>query len=237
MANTLALSYQHMQRQVRDAAAVQAGLSVAFKRTMSPDNLDRSFRDFTRYALPLIVAGRSRSQQTADLFYRSAKAQVGLGAALPVAAVPGLDVDRWETDLRVNGPIRVKQQLARGVATDLAMTTAAAATMRVTKRLVLESSRQRLISLTENDKRSRGWSRVSDGDPCPFCAMLVGRGPVYSGTSGDFQAHNGCGCSVAPIFENDKTGGWSPQARDLQALWKENPDLASFRKALAPATD
>jgi hypothetical protein len=236
MADTLALSYQHMQRQVREAAAVQAALSAAYKRTMQSSNLDLSFRDFSRYALPLIVAGRARGQQTADLFYLSAKAQVGLGAELPVATVPGLDTERWETDLRVNGPVLVKQQLARGVATDYAMAVAGAATLRVAKRLVLESSRQRLISLTESDKRARGWSRVSDGAPCAFCAMLVSRGPVYSGGTANFRAHNGCGCSVAPVFENDKTGGWSPQARKLADLWKENPELSSFRSALSSPT-
>jgi hypothetical protein len=224
-----------MRKQVRDAAAVQAGLARAFDKTMrGAPTLDGGFRDFSRYALPLILAGRSRGQQSADLFYRSAKAQVGLGAALPVAEAPGLDRERFELDLRVNGPIRVKQQLSRGVAFDTAVTVASAATLRVAKRLVLESSRQRLISLTQNDKRTRGWARVSDGSPCAFCAMLVSRGPVYSV---DFAAHNGCGCSIAPVFENDKTGGWTPQARELRTLWEDHggagPEgLADFRYAL-----
>ncbi|KAB5606685.1 hypothetical protein EHS19_06735 [Bifidobacterium jacchi] len=35
--------------------------------------------------------------------------------------------------------------------------------------------------------RADGWRRVSDGDPCAFCAMLVTRGPVY--TSRDKALH------------------------------------------------
>ena len=237
MADPLALAQQHMSAQVRRAARTQAALAVAFGRTMDPSNLDRSFVDFSRYALPLIGASRADGIAIGDRYYLDAKTQAGLTGELPVAEIPSMDLARMTLDLQVNGPVKVKAALTRGEQLERGLLVAQAATLGVAKRLILEAPRQRLISLSENDKTARGWARVSDGSPCAFCAMLVSRGPVYSEGGGYFQAHNGCGCSLRPVFRGDKTGGWSPQAREYQKLWREHggdaKDLADFRHALA----
>lgn len=55
------------------------------------------------------------------------------------------------------------------------------------------------------------WRRVTDGNPCGFCAMVASRGPVYRSASsaGDGRRyHNRCGCTVEP-FEGSPSE-WVP---------------------------
>ena len=49
------------------------------------------------------------------------------------------------------------------------------------------------------DPAARGWMRVGSGN-CDFCAMLIGRGAVYSEMSVDFASHDHCSCGAAPAF-------------------------------------
>lgn len=228
----LALSRAHMAQQVRDVAAVQAALSVAFDRAIQPADLDTSFPTFLRYAVTLITAARSRGTLSADRFYASARLLADLGATVPDALPPVLDLDSARTALEVNGPIKIKQQIGKGVEAAAATTSAKKTTLAVAKRLVLASSRDRLVSLTHADKDALGWARVTDGKPCHFCAMLVSRGPVYSENTARFEAHNGCGCNARPVFRGASDRGWSEDAAAYRDLWKENPDPQSFRSAL-----
>lgn len=59
------------------------------------------------------------------------------------------------------------------------------------------------ITITDSsvaDPAAQGWQRVGDGSSCDFCAMLLGRGAVYSEASADFESHDKCGCSAAPAW-------------------------------------
>jgi len=67
-------------------------------------------------------------------------------------------------------------------------------------RHVLDSARETLLASVRADRRARGWARVTSAEPCKFCAMLASRGAVYSATSGVFQAHDHCGCTLEPAF-------------------------------------
>jgi len=229
MGTVHALSQAHMRRQVTQAATIQAALAVAYDRTLDPTNLDRSFAEFSRYSLPLIMAGRDLGIATADTYYTSAKAASRLGKKTPSVKPRPLNLERAVTSLRVVGPVNAKSKIARGTPVNQAMTAAKAATLGSAKRLILEAPRLFLIDSTVADSDARGWARVSDGQPCAFCAMLVSRGPVYSETSGDFEAHDKCGCSVMAVFRNDPTGGWTDGSRALHDLWNSAPDLSAFR--------
>jgi len=61
------------------------------------------------------------------------------------------------------------------------------------------------------DELATGWSRVTDNDPCAWCAMLASRGPVYKSaqTAGDPRQggnryHDHCGCQAWPAFTLDE---------------------------------
>lgn len=52
------------------------------------------------------------------------------------------------------------------------------------------------------DPQADGWQRVGSGE-CAFCAMLIGRGAVYSEASADFASHDHCKCSATPAFKGE----------------------------------
>lgn len=219
MANLVGLSRAHMQKQVRDASAVQAGLAVAFDKALNPADLDGTFPTYLRSALALVSAGRGMAHKTALDYYGEAKEGAGFDKVIPTIDTPKIDIYSATQALLMNGPVAIKKQLASGEGLIAAMDAAKAQTLRVGKRLTLEAPRKTLIELVRKDKDALGWSRVSDGQPCHFCAMLVSRGPVYSENTVHFRAHNGCGCSVRPFFKGEADGGWSPDALALRQLW------------------
>src|SRR5450756_974958 len=47
------------------------------------------------------------------------------------------------------------------------------------------------------DRRARGWARAGTGR-CDFCAMLIGRGAVYTEATANFETHDHCGCVAVP---------------------------------------
>lgn len=230
-----ALSYTHMRQQVKDVAVIQAALSVAFGRLVSPSDIDGSFPEFYRYALALMESGRLRGTLTADRYYAATRMLAGVRTPIPTLTRPTLDRARADTVLRVTGPVFAKRQIARGVPPEAALAAARGATLGAVKRLILEAPRNRIVNLSHKDDAARGWARVSDGDPCHFCAMLLSRGPAYSESTAGFEAHDGCGCSAEPVFRGQD--GWNAQARKYSDLWEKHGDLNSFRAALAAPTD
>jgi hypothetical protein len=241
-AELFSLAQTHMRQQVRDVAAVQAALAVAFDRYMDPGDLDGSFESFLRYAVTLISAGRSRGLVSADRFYRASRLLAELGATVPNVVAPVLNLAQTATALRVTGPVAAKRQIAKGVSPVVALQRAKVTMLASAKRQVLDAPRQRLILLSEEDDDARGWARVSDGSPCPFCAMLVARGPVYSRGTVGFIAHDGCGCQPRAVFRTDRSRGWDDRARRLRDLYDEDPSTfrsryEASRQADKPATE
>lgn len=51
------------------------------------------------------------------------------------------------------------------------------------------------------DERSRRVRRVTDGNPCAFCAMLVARSIQMPGSMpADFKTHPHCGCTNEVVY-------------------------------------
>ena len=70
------------------------------------------------------------------------------------------------------------------------------------------------------------WRRVSDGSPCPFCAMLVSAGPTYgSKESARGKFHDHCGCGVAEV-----RGPWRPSANERRYADWYNEAADNIRK-------
>lgn len=119
------------------------------------------------------------------------------------------------------GPGYVKLLTQRGEVADTAMAKGLVATSGTAGRQVLNGGRHTGLTLVDADETALGWIRVTDGDPCYFCAMLAGRGPVYkSEATAGFQAHDHCACTAEPVFA--RTAAWPGQARDYQQLWQQH---------------
>ncbi|HEY4268307.1 MAG TPA: hypothetical protein VGM94_08965 [Galbitalea sp.] len=68
------------------------------------------------------------------------------------------------------------------------------------QRRMANFSRLTVTGSSTADPSARGWQRVGVGE-CDFCAMLLGRGAVYSEATADFAAHDNCHCGAEPVFD------------------------------------
>lgn len=106
--------------------------------------------------------------------------------------------------------------------------------------------RHQIQDTVKQDRRTLGYVRVTSGDPCYFCAMLAGRGPVYKEDSfedsnllfdgpGYHKVHDSCACSMRPVYtrsDDEKPDfnlrmetGWS----DLSDELGYSPSLQEWR--------
>lgn len=67
------------------------------------------------------------------------------------------------------------------------------------ERRIANFSRLTVTSSSVADPEARGWQRVGTGE-CGFCAILIGRGAVYTQETADFAAHDHCHCSATPAW-------------------------------------
>jgi hypothetical protein len=174
-------------------------------------------------------ASKTVKQQHATI--KALPAPAVVAATKDVPSIP-MKLDAIETSLYVTGPVVVRTQIAKGASLEAAKQAGLAGTLAAGKRIMLDAGRGVLLEAARRDKNIRGWARVSDGDPCAFCAMLISRGPVYrTEASAAFRAHDRCGCSVRLVYRTDVDRGWSTQADALRRLWDDNesPSLSEWR--------
>lgn len=127
-----------------------------------------------------------------------------------------------ERSLLVTGPGELKKQVKAGVPQRRAMQKAKAKVLGAASRQVLNGGRDVTQDLVEADDAAVGWIRVTDGDPCAFCALMASRGPVYksdAADSGGFEAHDNCACIAKPVFS--RKAPWPGRAREFRALYDD----------------
>ncbi|QOI66916.1 capsid maturation protease and MuF-like fusion protein [Microbacterium phage GardenState] len=230
---SLAMARSHQAQQIAQAAAVQAALSELWDQTIDPNDVSRSFLLFREKAATLIGGGRLLSERKAAQYYSTVLAAKGLDP---------LDVSKVTTKPLSAGAIKgslsaaSSKSLARaaylqsqGLPSAQALAAAKSNMLGSAKRQVLNAGRSRLTAMSKAHKGIRGWARVSDGNPCGFCAMLVGRGPVYSEDTVHFQAHDRCGCSARLVTWDDEDGGWSDDAKAYRWAYENGLLVAHTR--------
>jgi hypothetical protein len=123
--------------------------------------------------------------------------------------------------------------------------TALSTTLGTASRIALEGGRVTLLDTIDADPAAVGWYRVTDAQPCAFCALLASRGVVYKRDSfdqsdprfhgaGEFKVHNDCACTLAPAFSRDhELPAISTVAGDVYRNRGRGPALPAFRKAWA----
>lgn len=149
----------------------------------------------------------------------AAEARVALNDILPKLidtygiAAAALAAD-WYDDLRDKvGPARSFRAIpadirdtgapaligwATSKATD--MTSLAALVEGGMQRRIANFSRFTVMESSIADPSAHGWQRVGSGE-CAFCAMVIGRGAVFSEASADFASHDHCRCAAVPAFD------------------------------------
>lgn len=146
-----------------------------------------------------------------------------------------------EVSLNVTGPIGQKSKTARGKPLSVVRNESFVEASGAAARHVLDGGNRSALQLVTDDSRFIGYIRVTDSDPCSFCAMLASRGPVYKTPSsagpnvrgsrnpraglafvgeGAWKVHDHCQCTIEPVYST--TTEWPGRAREFQRMWNEN---------------
>jgi hypothetical protein len=152
--------------------------------------------------LALLRGGRSVSESLAMEFYRHLREiEDAEGAPPPRPGVP-FPTGPVVGSLWYTGPRMALAMAARGE--KRIPERVGVMVGRSAMRHTLNAGRETMRQAATEDPAAWGWARITDADPCKFCAMLATRGAVYktSRTAGDEtnRYHDGCACSVVAVF-------------------------------------
>ena len=220
----------------RDQLGLAAEVTVAMLQLAALLDLDRLAATTTRWLTAATATVAAHHRRSVDLAtdYVDQFRIAEIGTPPEVAVTDWMPTDAVVTSLTVTGPVMAARLLATGSPTSAVRRQVVAGSAAAAARHALNGGRRALLESARSDPAARGWIRVTDGDPCAFCAMLAGRGPVYGDTTATFSAHDRCGCTAELIYRDDHV--WPGRAREFADLYDESaatqPDpLQAFRRA------
>lgn len=202
-------------RTAQAAVAVRAALAIVqlWNRYVVPARFMDSWNQLGPLINGIIATHYSASAASAAQFYGHSRVVAGY----PAYPVPGASLDQEYLN-RVTGSMGPGQffhfikeedpETASGMAQD--------ALRGAGTRMVLKGGRDTIVQAAGEDKVALGWERVITPGSCGFCAMLAGRGGVYTEKSVDFRAHDHCHCVARPVFTGQKSVN-----EGLSAEWAE----------------
>lgn len=200
----------HRRRQIRTAIRADSALRRAMK-TLDPSDIDGTRFQWRQRSLLVLQQYYGMSQiEARDYLGRFRLAELGTLSG-PIVE-PRLNFGIADSMLDVAGPATFKRAIADGVTEAEAYRRAVNQVLAEAHTIIMSAGRGLIRESGQADHRAVGVRRVSDGDPCTFCAMLVSRGPAYTseakalskaGTSDPYHHH--CGCTTEIIY-----GDWLP---------------------------
>jgi hypothetical protein len=193
-----------------------------------------------RRAIYLLVVSRHRtSSGLAAAYYQRIREAHGITGNVVPTMAPDLPDPLITTTLDITGPSSFNKSLTRGKTEEQAKARALVEVAGSATKLVLDGGRTTTVETSKDDKLSIGWARMTDGDPCSWCAMLASRGPVFHSAQSaglDNQWHPHCACVPVPVFSRDDP--WPGKAQEYRDLWYASKDdaedgdlLNAFRRA------
>lgn len=214
------LSERHRAAQAKLQAVVAADVARVFP-LMDFNNLDKTFGGYVDAMSQVINARRTVSASLSSTYYQQVRKAADIdGVFTPILSAIA-DPDQLFTSLLVTGPIHIKNSIAQGRDVFAARDAALAATAKAAQRHVINGGRGTVLSSVRRDDRSVGWARLTDGQPCAFCALLASRGPAYkSEATSKFKSHDGCGCTAVPVF--DFNAPWPGRAEEFRRAYDES---------------
>lgn len=177
-------------------------------------------------------------------------------------------VGKVQTGLRVTGPVSVKQQMP--APSEDVMAGAMHSSTGAGTKFAGDGGRAQVVSLVDavnarqkQQGRVIGYARVTDGNPCYFCALLASRGAVYPAGSfkdsndklrkqsdgslraflgdGVDKVHDHCKCTMRAVFSN--ADDMDARAKNFKKQWDDftesyrgpyKDQLNAFRKVYVP---
>jgi hypothetical protein len=176
-----------------------------------------SFFRLVSAVITLIRLYRGISSEVAAGYFEAYRHAEGApGTAAPQRA-PEADESDLIGALIATGEQTLHQQLRAGKTPAEAKERTFVTTSGSVTRNVLQGGRETLLRSVQADRSALGWARVTDADPCAFCALLASRGPVYQKDTVDFEAHDHCSCTSEPVYSRD--ADWTPRSKEFKRMY------------------
>lgn len=198
-------------------------------RSLDPRALDREARMWSAATRDVADTGARLSSRSAANYTRRYAAAETRAARLGPPITP---VSQFNRDLfthKLNYAIaRVKIGVGNSEPLDYAMRQGLSVAISTVVDEVSGAARDTILSVASGEnptmspaQRPEKWARTASAGACAFCAMLAGRGDVYtSEDTGSFEAHNLCDCTAELVYSDT----WSPSPQD--AAHREAYDTA-----------
>lgn len=225
----------HRQAQLRVRGVALAELLAVWRTTIDPDRFVDSWQSTQPLVEASVHTNRAIAAGIAAAYYRDVRRLAGHRGRVDITQAREVARERLGVSLGVTGPVTYVRAVRRGLTASQATERALSSVAGAVGRHVLDGGRDTIVQTVHTDTSARGWERITDGDPCAFCAMLAGRGAVYTSKStAGFQPHDRCGCSPEPTFDGDPAV--SPRNVRFRDLWQQAADgpgpttLSDFRR-------
>lgn len=259
------------QRHARDQEEIAAQLAVALFPLWTMvkfQDLSGSMPAWLASVLPRIKTAYTQSQRVSAIFAQNVRfASLPLETPLPISVpdverphglsvgafdMPDLgteklfsvsdafDTERVSTSLIIQADYNTKKQMP-GPEQEL-MDNALVRSSGTAVKEVVNGSRGVINNINLRDKRTIGYARVTDSDPCAFCALLASRGAVYTsesflqadqnftpnpngaknlpeGFSDVAKVHDNCRCTLRPVYA--KSQAMDAAAKYYRDAWDD----------------
>lgn len=208
------------------------------------ERLDETAAAWINAVVDLIIAYRLRSAEQALAYYERLRV-AETGQELPHRELyvnlgaPNLTAVR--TSLFVTGPVNVKSLIGKGIPRQRAKIQAFTDVAGAASRHVLNGGRQMLVEAVAKDETATHYARVTDANPCAFCAMLASRGAVYrrketalrttarAQRGPGHQYHDHCACTVEPAWDRDAP--LPERSAEFEKLWADSTgDVSGYSR-------
>lgn len=207
-----ALTAANQRRQLALASSAVSASKPIWQRVLSSQSI------WLAAQLEILRRFHADSQEVTEAYIEAYRRAEGVKPT-PVELV-AFPLEEMTSVALVGGPYSVKNFIGQGSAPDSAMGSGFNKFSGLLRRQVLAGGRMMIDATSQGDSNAVGWRRVTDGNPCTFCAMLASRGPVYqssekasavAGTGLKYHSH--CGCSAEIVY-----GDWIPTELEQQFI-------------------
>lgn len=213
------LAERHRLAQLQLRAALLRSLLRVW-RTLDKRNLDITFDRWFALVWQEISQHRGYSAAIAARYVQDIRRQAGNGGLAPVVPIRQLPVEKAQLAMRVTAVRAVKQATAKKTPLREASNIGFVRSAGEATQMALDAGRDTVLDMVAADPVALGWARITDGNPCAFCAMLASRGAHYkSQESASFQAHPHCGCSAVAIY--DRRDAQLEMNRQFATEWRK----------------
>mgnify|MGYP007126047937 CR=1 FL=1 len=211
------LAEQHRAAQARLAAQATREVLRLWLDAYQPRE-PSVWRALIAALVALISSLRRESSRLATGYYIESRAEARVPGFFVPSPAPEAPREWIEETARIAGARTYGRALSADVPERQARQNAGVAVAGSMERIVLDAGRRTILDAVEEDREAIGWARITDANPCAFCAMLASRGPVYSEATARFEAHPHCACVAAPVWSRDEA--WLGHSRDLYEQWR-----------------